>query len=157
MNVDILGVNQFENSEIIMLRLMPGFILVLTLITLSCTAQKRFENYGELKGVIGIYEGNCMPGPGIPPCEPKPISATLYITQLNQDFQWGLLVDSVRSKSDGTYSIQLPEGSYSLFLRDENSFVCDVIECPDECYCHPFKISADSITVINANLDHATW
>ncbi|WP_424961543.1 hypothetical protein [Ekhidna sp.] len=140
-----------------MTRSLSGFALVLILITSSCIAQKRFENFGELKGVIGIFEGNCMPGPGVPPCEPKPISTTVYITQLNQDFQWELLVDSVSSNDVGVYSIKLPEGSYSLFLRDENSFVCDVIECPDECYCHPFEIVADSTTVINANLDHATW
>ena len=140
-----------------MVKSILGYTLNLMLIASSCIAQKRFENHGELKGVIGMYEGNCMPGPGVPPCEPKPISTTIYITQPHQEFQWDLLVDSARSKNDGTYTIQLPEGTYSLFLRDENSFVCDVIECPDECYCHPFEIKADSITVINANLDHATW
>lgn len=140
-----------------MCRSIPKIILFSILITSSCAAQKTDKRSGELKGLIGMYEGNCMPGPGVPPCEPKPVSTTVFITKPNQDFQWDLLVDSVRSKNDGTYSIRLPEGAYSLFLRDENSFVCDLIECPDECYCHPFKIVADSITIIDANLDHATW
>lgn len=127
------------------------------LLSIACVGQKQEQNLGLLTGTTGIYEGNCMPGPGIPPCEPRPISTTIFITQLNEDFDWDLLVDSVRSNTDGTYSVELRAGSYSLFLRDDNSFVCDLIQCPDKCLCHPFKITADSTTVIDANLDHATW
>ncbi len=112
---------------------------------------------GTLKGIIGIYEGNCMPGPGIPPCEPRPISTTVYITQLSQNFEMKLMMDSVVSGTNGLYTIDLAPGTYSLFLKDENSVVCDYIECPEQCYCQPFEIKSDSITVIDANLDHATW
>ena len=123
----------------------------------SCIGQKQEQNMGLLKGTIGIYEGNCMPGPGVPPCEPRPIVTTVFITRLNEKFDWDLLVDSVRSNTDGTYSIKLREGDYSLFLRDGNSFACDFIQCPETCYCQPFKIIDDSTTVIDANLDHANW
>ncbi|WP_420575506.1 hypothetical protein [Ekhidna sp.] len=133
-------------------------ILFVSLFTIqSCVAQKSNEQYGELKGTIGIYEGNCMPGPGIPPCEPRPISNTVLITELSKDFQPELLIDSVRSDKNGSYTIILRAGTYSLFLRDGDSVVCDVLQCPDQCYCQPFKIVADSTTVVDANLDHATW
>jgi hypothetical protein len=120
-------------------------------------AQKQEHKMGLLTGTIGIYEGNCMPGPGVAPCEPRPISATILITKLTEHFDWNLLVDSVKSNSDGIYTIKLQEGSYSLFLRDGEDFVCTLIQCPDKCICHPFNIVADSSTVIDANLDHATW
>ena len=98
-----------------------------------------------------------MPQIGVPPCEPRPISSTVLITKLSQDFQMNLLVDSVQSDSNGNYTISLKAGTYSLFLRDGDSVVCDLIQCPDQCYCQPFKITEDSTTVVDANLDHATW
>ncbi|MEP2950265.1 MAG: hypothetical protein ABJO91_09635 [Ekhidna sp.] len=124
---------------------------------LSCVAQKPSQTSGTLKGTIGLYEGNCMPGPGVDPCEPKPISTMVYITKISEKFQLDLAVDSVQSKADGTYAIDLAIGTYSLFLRDEESIICDLIKCPNTCYCNPFKITIDSTTIVDANLDHATW
>lgn len=132
-------------------------LFALTISLRSCVAQKSINGYGELNGSIGIYEGNCMPQIGVPPCEPRPISSTVLITKLSQEFQMDLLVDSVRSDKNGFYTISLKAGTYSLFLRDGDSVICDVLHCPDQCYCQPFKIVTDSTTVVDANLDHATW
>jgi len=140
-----------------MSRFLPEFILIFMLFAQSCIGQKNMAGYGDLKGMIGVYEGNCMPQIGVPPCEPNPISTTVLITQLSEDYQEGLLVDSVRSDKNGAYTVSLKEGTYSLFLRDGERVVCDLIQCPDQCYCQPFTITADSTTVIDANLDHATW
>lgn len=134
-------------------------ILLLFLITFnpSCMAQRTKEPLGILKGTIGVFEGNCMPGPGIPPCEPKPLKTTVYITRPGESFDQTLLVDSTHSDDQGRYAVSLPAGSYSFFLKDEESIVCTVIQCPDACICLPFTIVSDSTTVIDANLDHATW
>lgn len=123
----------------------------------SCMAQKMDTNEGVLSGTIGLYEGNCMPGPGVPPCEPKPISTTILITQLAESFDEALLVKQLKSNEEGLYSTSLPVGQYSLFLKDGDEVVCTLIQCPDKCICHPFEIKSDSTTIIDANLDHATW
>ena len=131
--------------------------LLLSLSLVSCRAQKNNLSNERLEGAIGIYEGNCMPAPGVPPCEPKPVATIIYITQLSEKFQKNLLIDSAGSAPDGSYAIQLSPGNYSLFLKDGDQVVCPVMQCPDQCYCSPFEIKADSITTVDANLDHATW
>jgi len=130
---------------------------ILISILYSCAGQKSNIEVGVLKGTIGVFEGNCMPGPGVPPCEPRPISTTIYVTKPTQNFDRTMLVDSTISNTEGYYIISLPQGKYSLFLKDENQVVCSEIQCPNECFCNPFKMVNDSTTVINANLDHATW
>ena len=134
------------------------FALFIVTVLFSCKGQQvSLEKEGKLEGVIGIFEGNCMPGPGVDPCKPKPIATTIYITQPARDFKEELLVTSFQSSKNGNYSIKLMAGTYSLFLKDENSIICDGMSCPEECYCHPFTITADSTTVIDANLNHAVW
>ena len=132
-------------------------LLISAIFATSCAAQKQEQQDGLVKGTIGIYEGNCMPGPGIPPCEPRPISNIIYFTQKSERFNPTLVIDSVQSKPDGSYEISLPVGSYSLFLKDGDQVVCDLIQCPEVCYCRPFEITEDTVLIIDANLDHATW
>lgn len=131
--------------------------LLTILLLSSCVAQQVNEGSGNLIGEIGIYEGNCMPGPGVKPCEPRPISATILITKLTKEYDEELLIKKLKSDVNGKYEVQLPPGNYSLFLLDGDKIVCTLIQCPSTCICHPFKISADSTTVIDANLDHANW
>ena len=132
-----------------------SFLTVLLLS--SCVAQQVSEATGTIRGTIGIYEGNCMPGPGRKPCEPRPISTTILITTLTKSYDESLLIKKVESSEDGTYEAQLTAGEYSLFLMDGDEVVCTLIQCPNTCICQPFKIFADSVTVVDANLDHATW
>lgn len=115
------------------------------------------DGKGTLKGTIGIYEGNCMPSPGFPSCQPSPISTTIAITKPNEEFNIELLIDSLITSEEGTFEIELPEGTYSLFIRDGSEFICDSWSCSDKCYCTPFKITSDSLTLITANINHATW
>lgn len=112
------------------------------------------QDHGTLKGIIGMYVGNCMP---VNHCEPVPISTTVAITTPAEYFDINLLVDSVIANSDGSYEISLLAGEYSLFLRDTTGFVCENWSCPNDCYCNYFTIQNDSITTVNANLDHAIW
>jgi hypothetical protein len=111
-------------------------------------------SFGRLKGTIGKFEGNCMP---VIVCEPAPLSTTIAITIPSEYFSTEALIDSIISDSEGNYEILLPPGNYSLFLRDTSGFVCDTWSCNSDCYCTYFKVKADSITIVNANIDHAVW
>ena len=94
-------------------------------LALVLTANKCLKvQTGTLEGSIGLFEGNCQPSPGVPPCEPSPISATIYISQPSESFDEALLVDSTISNGDGSYQIKLAAGRYSLFLRDGDEIFC---------------------------------
>jgi len=131
-------------------------LVAILLSFMSCEKDKNdlIDKNGVLKGTIGLYEGNCMP---VATCQPSPISTTVAITNPSEDFNIDLLVDSVITSDNGTFEISLPVGNYSLFLRDGNEFICDSWTCPDDCYCTLITIKSDSITVVKANIDHASW
>ena len=131
------------------------FTLILTLT--SCQSQRITEKKGKLEGVTGVFEGNCMPSPGVPPCKPRPISTTLYFTSPSREFSMALLRDSVVSDEAGKYQVWLPSGRYSLFMKDEDDVVCIEERCDPDCVCLPFEIRPDSTTILNPNLNHATW
>ncbi|MBN1597240.1 MAG: hypothetical protein JW894_03025 [Bacteroidales bacterium] len=138
------------------------FIIIFTIIIISfisCEEKEKgtMNKTGTLQGTIGIYEGNCMPGPESSLCEHSPISTTVAITYPAEYFNAALLVDSVITSEDGTFEMSLPEGYYSLFIRDSAEFICDRWNCQNECNCTLFKIKNDSVTIVNANIDHATW
>jgi len=132
-------------------------LITLVLIVNSCTAQRLTLGLGTLMGTIGIFEGNCMPSPGVAPCHPSPISTTVYITSPSEKFQVELLKDSVVTNEMGKFSINLPVGDYSIFLRDGEGVVCSEMRCNTGCLCSPLEIVQDSTTQIATNLDHASW
>lgn len=137
-------------------RWIPKICLVLLLFS-ACQAQQSTSQTGILKGITGIFTGNCMPSIGSPPCKPAPISTTVLITKPSEKFSMELLIDSIVSNNNGEYQISLQAGQYSLFLRDGNEIVCREFRCDNQCICYPFTILKDSTTIINPNLDHANW
>lgn len=110
-----------------------------------------------LKGKVGLYTGNCMPKPGIPPCEPTPISTTVAITEPSEFYHAGLLADSVISSEKGIFEISLPEGDYSLFLRDGDEFVCVGYIYTNERFCTIYTVDSLYTTTVILNIDHASW
>lgn len=138
------------------LKLLIKISLVL-LLNHGCAAQKNPLKSGVLTGTTGVFEGNCMPSPGQPPCQPTPLSTTIYITQPSDVFSMKLLVDSTISSFEGKYKLSLAVGDYSLFVRDEQKIVCRDIRCSGPCICTPFTISADSTTYLDPTLDRAAW
>lgn len=132
--------------------------LSLSLLFISCFDNNEERITGNLQGTIGIYEGNCMPSPGMPACVPSPLSTMVLITKPSEYFNQNLVVDSVSSGTNGKYSVNLPEGKYSLFLRDGKEVVCDSwTQAGQNMFCTPFEIKKDSVTIMNANIDHAAW
>jgi hypothetical protein len=134
------------------------FIILINLFSCNKDNEGKAENKkGTLKGTIELYYGNCMPGPGAPPCQTIPIATTLAITKPSYKFNLSLLIDSINSSGSGTFEIKLPEGNYSLFICDGSEFVCNKWSYTDNCYCRLFKIKQDSTTIVNAYLDHAVY
>ena len=132
-------------------------VVVLLVVIMSCKNQKQDSSLGTLTGMLGLLEGNCMPGPGQTPCKPKPIAGTFYITQPSKEYKEELLVDSVMTTENGLYSLSLQPGKYSLFVKDGEEIVCTLTNCPDECYCLLIEIEAGVETEQDITINHATW
>lgn len=132
-------------------------IVLYGLILCSCVAQTSKSKLGTLQGSIGMFEGNCMPSPGVDPCEAVPISTVIYISEPSENFQSNLVKDSIKTNKNGEFNLNLAPGKYSLFIKDGTEIICDQYMCDDECFCTLFEIVADSTTTISANIDHASW
>ncbi len=131
--------------------------LVLLLFTSCAMTLTHSANQGSLKGTVGLLEGNCMPSPNSPPCKPRPVEATLYITKPTKQFDQALLVDSVRSDAKGQFEIALDSGEYSVFAKYESEVSCAVFQCNPSCVCNPIKIVADSTSLLQVKIDKATY
>ena len=131
--------------------------IFLGLLVMHLFIEQPMLNEGTLIGKVGVYEGNCMPAPGAPPCKPRPLSALIYISVPSESFNREYLVDSVRSDNGGQFSLQLEAGDYSIFVKDGSQITCTVTSCPSECYCLPVSVFADSTTEVEVMLDHAVW
>ncbi|MFK7954412.1 MAG: hypothetical protein AB8B73_16285 [Ekhidna sp.] len=131
--------------------------LILGLFLFSCAVQKEKSELGILKGLIGIYEGNCMPSPGAAPCKPTPLKTTIFITEPSKNFEMALLIDSIETNSKGEFQMKLIPKEYSLFIKDGDDIICNGYKCKKECYCTPFLIVTDSITNVSANINKASW
>ena len=132
-------------------------LYIIFIMNWSCKAQEVNDSQGIIKGTIGLFEGNCMPGPGVPPCEPKPVIATLYFTNPSETFSPNILIDSVSSTENGTYSVTLKEGTYSTFIKYQGEIICTGLICDGECICSPVIVEHSKETLLNLNIDKATW
>ncbi len=112
---------------------------------------------GVLKGQIGILEGDCMPNPKSPPCEPKPIAATLLITKPAEVYSDAVLLDSVFVKEEGFYEISLKAGDYSLFIKYNNQVYCSYYQCNPECYCSLVTVYSNATVSVNLNVSKASF
>lgn len=95
-----------------------------------------------ISGLITEVKGNQMPKVGVPPASPKPVSTTLYVyepTHLSQvkALEAGSplyttinrkLVASVLSDSLGRYSVALPAGTYSVFVKKGDYFFANMFD-----------------------------
>ena len=138
---------------------MKRVLLLIAISTLiNCTAvRKGIQDLGSLKGTVGLLEGDCMPGPNSPPCEPRPIVTWVYATLPSEGFDRKMVIDSVRSMGNGEFSMGLNPGKYSLFAKYANEIACTRFNCDSECYCQPVVIAADSTSTVKIVVNKATW
>jgi hypothetical protein len=131
--------------------------LIFILFCISCRSQKMPNASGFLEGISGVYEGNCMPSPGVEPCKPRLTSLKIHVTKQSENYLSQHLVKTIASDENGQFQTELPIGDYSIFIEDEGEFVCSQLACDTSCICFPIKIVAGESTSIKVYLDHATW
>lgn len=133
------------------------FSICLLLPLLLFAFEKKVQDKGEVKGVIGLIDGDCFPGPNNPPCKSKPISGTLIITEPRQEYDQSKVIDSLVIADDGKYRLFVKAGKYSLFIRYDNEIYCSGFICEPDCYCSLVTIYADSSIIANLNINQGNW
>lgn len=121
------------------------FILFLFSLTiLACSSVKKANSSAVTQGFTGqITEvlGNQMPMKGGPPVVPKGIATTVLIyepTNISQVRRMGTaavytaietkLVASVDTDSTGNFTIALPVGAYSVFVKQGSQFYANLFD-----------------------------
>lgn len=120
-----------------MFKILFGLVIILVVIT-ACSSTKHVKNAMIKQGISGfIYElkGNQMPMKGEELTKPRGIIKEIFvyeatnITQVNRvgtsPFYNDIttkLVTSVISDSTGKFSVELPVGNYSLFIKIGNQY-----------------------------------
>ena len=121
------------------------FILFLFSLTiLACSSVKKANSSAVTQGLTGqITEvlGNQMPMKGGPPVIPKGIATTVLIyepTNISQVRRMGTspsytaiqtkLVASVDTDSTGNFTIALPVGNYSVFVKQGTQFYANLFD-----------------------------
>lgn len=122
------------------------FILFFAFLTFSaCSSAKKTQSAEIQQGISGEIteiKGNQMPKVGVPPATPKPVSTTVYVyepTHISQvkPLETGSpiytsinrkLVASVVSDSLGRYSVALPVGTYSVFVKKGDYFFANMFD-----------------------------
>ena len=140
------------------------FILFLFSLTiLACSSVKKANSSAISQGFIGqITEltGNQMPMKGAQPAIPKGIATTVFIyepTNINQVRRLGTaasytaintkLVASVDTDSTGNFTIALPVGNYSVFVKQGSQFYANLFDTNNNIAL--FTVEEGKLTKVN--------
>ena len=120
------------------------YLFAMWFFIIGCSSVKKTDSSSETQGITGLVTrvtGNQMPGPGATKPPPKGIPATILIyepTHTSQVTQSGTsplytaintrLVASVMSDSTGLFTVALPAGSYSLFVKQGKLFFANLFD-----------------------------
>lgn len=97
------------------------------------TKQITVKGKGLLFGNIILKSGNCMPCVSSGPmdcmdtsCHTDPVATKITITKPTDIYSTDLEIVSTYSRTDGYYSISLPEGEYTLFIINTTGIIWEL-------------------------------
>ena len=142
-----------------------GLFLVILFLTTLSFAQKKKVTQG-INGKILWKAGNLMPGPGVKPSKGSPVVREIYIYELTSDKQTeaaeeggfyrkinSKLVKKVKSDKKGLFSVLLPPGYYSLFVKEEKGFYANLFD--DAMNINPVQIRKGKWDTFEFVIDYA--
>ena len=120
------------------------FLFPMGFLIMGCSSIKKADSSNVTQGITGLVTmvtGNQMPGPGVTKPAPKGIPATILVyepTHISQVTQYGTsplytaintpMVASVVADSTGVFTVALPAGSYSLFVKQGKLFFANLFD-----------------------------
>ncbi|MBE7173402.1 MAG: carboxypeptidase regulatory-like domain-containing protein [Williamsia sp.] len=118
-----------------------------------------------IEGYLYKVSGNMMPGPGVNRPAPRGTKAILYIFELTNTSQVTRkdpspfysaiktkLVKQVSSNSKGRFSVQLPPGRYSLFVKKGALYYANQYD--DKNNIFPVEVLPGKMTKVEFRIDY---
>lgn len=108
---------------------MREFLILLIFLLSACSSTQPKQG---LKGQVLWVSGNQMPGPGSKKSSNNGVQRELHVYELTtiqeatlspDGFFSGIqtkLIAIVTTKEDGTFTLRLPAGEYSIFVKEDN-------------------------------------
>lgn len=137
----------------------------------ACSSSKKAASSGIAQGITGRVteaRGNRMPGPGAAPSSPKGLMATVFIyepTTLSQVSRKGdapvytaiftKQVASVDTDSTGLFTVALPPGSYSLFIKQGKDYYANLFNATN--HIALFTVEENKLTKADLVVRTATY
>ncbi|QQL50089.1 hypothetical protein [Mucilaginibacter ginkgonis] len=134
------------------------FSMLLPMLVACKTFNNKLPLTQGIKGTVVEQSGNMMPRPGREKPKPKAISATLYVYESTTVAQTqgslpsftrinSKLVTILKTNSYGVYATYLPEGTYSVFIKDDKGFFAS--ESDGNGIINPITVSKGQVTEHN--------
>lgn len=139
-------------------------LLVLGLATLTANGDAGCSRSG-IKGHIYLVKGNQMPSPDRKISAPPGLETELFIyslTNLSQVTRVGStgfysqistpLITTVKSDASGAFSVKLPAGMYSLFVKKDGNFYANMFDGSQNIY--PVEVANGKMTEVEFKADY---
>ena len=140
----------------------PAIILGLSTLTVSkntsCTRS-------GLKGYVYLVKGNQMPSPDKLPSKPAGLETELYIhalTSLSDVTREGTsafynevktaLITVAKTDADGAFSVKLPPGTYSLFVKKDGKYYSNMFDGNNNIF--PVEVTTGKMTEVDFKADY---
>jgi hypothetical protein len=115
-------------------------------------------------GSIVWKSGNSMPSPDQAPVKSKPVQRELFVYDLTNTDQATLqdgfykaivtnLIKSVKSDAEGKFCLELPEGRYSLFVKEGDKGLY-ANQFDGEGNIFPIKVNKDKLSIVVFTIDY---
>lgn len=140
----------------------PAIILGLASLTASNEAGC---SHSGIKGHVYLVKGNQMPSPDRPPAAPAGLETELYIHALTSISQVVRvessafysqvntpLITMVKTDASGAFSVKLPPGSYSLFVKKGDKYYANIFDDKNNIY--PVEVLTGKMTEIDFKADY---
>ncbi len=144
---------------------MKIWILIILFFFISC-AGTRILHQG-VRGQVIWMEGNRMPGPGKTASPGQPVIRILYFYKATENSQAtsedGIfyhdiktrLVKKIKSDSSGHYSLNLPAGTYSVFVGEEKGLYANSLD--NRGLINPVEVKKNQVTSLNIRIDYKAY
>lgn len=142
-------------------------LFVYSIITLSTIIYHTDKIKQGVSGKIYVKQGNYMPSPGQSPNLGRPVKCDIFIYELTKREQASgtgtyfaniqtKLIAKGRSDDNGSYSIALPAGQYSIFVDDAGQLYANSFDGKGN--INPVTVKKDSVTNRDITISsHATF
>jgi hypothetical protein len=135
-------------------------ILFLILVALSVNANAQQQG---ICGSVSRTSGNQMPGPDKKSTGSAPIEVEIFIYEATTTSQvtnvdgfysavTTRLIKMVKSKKDGTFTVKLPSGIYSVFVKEKSGLWANTFDGQGR--INPVEVTTGNYTTFTINVNY---